>query len=107
MKERIKNFLNKHRNYFLLVAVLGIWIDIFLLKSISDITTLVLVVLWILVTWLYHVRGKFLAIPATIFLVLSPLFSNKGEEAIADRMAVWIFIFLTLGVLRELFCQRK
>ncbi len=107
MGERIKNFLNQHRNYLLLITVLGVWIDIFLLGSFTDLITLILIGLWILVIWLYHVRGRVLAIPATVFLILSPLFSNKGEEAIADRMAVWIFIFLILGVLRELFCQRK
>lgn len=107
MKEGIKNLFDQHKGYLLTIAVLGIWVDIFLLESTYSLITSILISFWILVIWLYHVRGRILAIPVTIFLILSPLFANKGEETIADRMAVWVIVFLSLGVLQELFRQRK
>jgi hypothetical protein len=105
MREKIKKWLDLYRNYLITLAFLGIAIDIFWWflfhwEQNSDLITLLVIVFWISIVWLYQIRSKWLIILGLLFLVVIPLVS-LFEEGLADQISVWLAVFLGLAILKE------
>jgi len=109
MRKRLKKFLEKYkqslllRNKFwiLLLTGVGIFIDIFIFDPTWDLVILFLTGLWILVIWLYKFEGKVSLAGGLVFLSLCPFLLIFKKEAIAEKAAIWAYMFLVVGVVQE------
>ena len=87
-------------NYFfwLILGILVILLDIFVFKFTSYFLILFLTSLWILYVHLYKIKGK-VSIGLTLgFLILCLLFSIFKKELIVEKTAIWVYVFLAIGV---------
>ena len=105
MKERIKKFLRGYKLWLLLLTGVGLFIDIFLFDPTSDLVILLLVGLWALSVWLYGFEGRVSVALALGFLVLCPFLLIFGKDAIAEKSAIWSYMFLLVGVVRQVLEQ--
>jgi len=103
VKKRIRNFLNKYKHWIFLLTGVGIFINIFLFLPIWDLLILLLIGLWAIDIWLYKFEGKVSVFGGIIFLSLCPFLLLFGKEPIAEKSAVWFFMFLLVGVIQMIF----
>jgi len=107
MFNKISNFLNKYRFLILIFCGVGILFDIFFLKLTSDFLIFFLTGLWILAVKLYKFEGRVSVGMALGFLVLCPFLLILKKEAIAEKAAIWTYMFLVVGVIQMLIEVRK
>jgi len=72
--------------------------DIFIFDSTQDLVILFLTGLWILTVWLNHFEGRISIAGGLIFLAMCPFLLIFGKEAIAEKSAIWAYMFLAVGV---------
>lgn len=102
----LKNFFTN--NIFRLVLFIGgIFFDVFILKFTSDFVILFLIGLWILSIHYFKFKRRISICLALILLILSSFLSILGKALIVEKMVVWVFIFLTIGVIQSLLESRK
>jgi len=104
---RISKFLGKNKFLILIFCGVGILFDIFFLKLTSDFLIFFLMGLWILTIKLYKFEGKVSLGVALGFLVLCPFLLILKKEAIAEKAAIWTYMFLVVGVIQMLIEVRK
>lgn len=114
MKLRLKKYsifniqyLYKFRLILLLLTFFGIFLDIFFLKITSSFIVLFLIVFWILSVKLYKFGGRDSVKVALGFLVLCPILLIFNKEAIAEKAAIWVYMFLVVGVIQMMIEVRK
>jgi len=107
MFNKISNFLNKYRFLILIFCGVGILFDIFFLKLTSDFLIFFLTGLWILTVKLYKFEGRVSVGVALGFLVLCPFLLILKKEAIAEKAAIWAYMFLVVGIIQMLIEVRK
>lgn len=97
--KKIKGFL-KNYNLILVFTGVGILFDIFVFKFTSDLLILLLTGLWILSIFHFKFKSKVSISLALGFLILCPflLIFNKG--IMAERVAIWVYMFLVVGVVQ-------
>lgn len=98
MKEQIKKFLEKYKFLILFLTELGIFLDIFFFDSTSGLVILLLTVLWIMSIWLYKFEGKISVAGGLVFLTMCPFSLILKKEAFAEKLAIWAYMFLVVGV---------
>lgn len=96
----------------LLVFLAGFMIDIFYFPITldwgSDSRLLLLVILWLFFVKLSHFNSRATFKVALIFLMLlSLLFIFSRDFPPIERIASWIYIFLAIGILQQLFENPK
>ena len=96
----IKNWLLRRKRTILMVAGLGIFFDLLFVNFVSDLIAFFLIWLWILVIWLYHLPNKISVGGGLVFLAFCPLFLIFGQELIANKFAVWAYMFLAVGIIQ-------
>ena len=96
------DFLKKHRLFFLVLSLFGILIDIFIFKFTSDLVILGLTGLWIGAVIGWRLEGRFSILGALIFLVMCPFLLIIKQEAIAEKAAIWTYMFLVVGVVQQM-----
>jgi hypothetical protein len=86
----------------LLLVALGIFFDLFIIDSNSDLRILFLTGLWILsVRW--HKFGAWVSIAAGLaLLTLCPLVLIFDQDPIAKKAAIWAYLFLLVGVAQKI-----
>ena len=104
---RISKFLGKNKFLILIFCGLGVFFDIFFLKFTSDFLIFFLTGLWILVVKLYKFEGRVSVGMALGFLVLCPFLLILKKEAIAEKAAIWTYMFLVVGVIQEIWLLRS
>jgi len=107
MFKKISSFLNKYRFLILIFCGVGILFDIFFLKLTSDFLIFFLMGLWVLAVRYYKFEGRVSVGVALGFLVLCPLLLILKKEAIAEKAAIWAYMFLVVGVIQMLIEVRK
>lgn len=98
MKEKIKKILLSFETLVLATCILGISIDIFLFGSSFDLVVLFLTGLWVLSVWLYKFEGRVSVTGGLICLSLCPFLLIFKKELIAEKFAIWAYVFLVVGV---------
>lgn len=85
--------------------ILGlIIVNIFFVRQLSsDISTLILIVSWIIISKRYSLKSNITFLLALCFLLLIPLFSILNLLDIAERSAVWLYYFLIVGIFQQYF----
>ena len=96
----IKLLFNKYKFSILPLTGIVILIDTFFLKFTSSFLSLLVVGLWVLNIWLYKFEGRVSISLALGFLILCPFLLIFNKEAIAEKAAVWAYMFLLVGVIQ-------
>lgn len=99
--KKVKIFLNKYK--FLIPA--GMWLavllDIFIFNPISEVRILFLTGLWVLTIWLYGFEGRASIGGGLVFLIFCPFLLIFGKEQMAEKSAIWAYVFLVVGVIQS------
>ena len=82
----------------LFLGALGILVDIFVFSFTSDLIILFLVGLWIWSIRSYRFEGRVSVAAALVFLVTCPFLLILEKDLIAEKTAVWAYMFLVVGV---------
>jgi len=75
------------------VVVVGVLGDVFFLEPTSDLVILLLTSLWGLFIWWYKLEGRFSVGAGMVFLALCPFLLILEELAVAEKVAIWAFMF--------------
>ena len=105
--QRLRSVLSAYKHLVLLISVIGILIDIFVFDFTSDLIILFLTGLWVLVVWLYKFEGRVSIGIALGFLVLCPFLLIFNKEPIAEKAAIWAYMFLVVGVIQQIIEYRR
>ena len=82
----------------IILVILGILIDIFVFKFTSDFIILFLTGLWVLSIYRFKFEGRVSIGFALFFLILCPFLLIFKKELIAEKSAIWVYMFLVVGV---------
>jgi hypothetical protein len=107
MKPQIGKVLEKNRPWVLIIAVFGICVDIFLFDFTSDLIILSLILLWVLAVWLYGFEGRISVGICLGFLAICPFLLIFDAQAVAEKFAVWAYMFLVVGVVQQIIGLRR
>lgn len=91
----------------MLFCLFGILFDIVVITSSVDLVVLTLTGAWALAVRLFKFSGKISVGAALLFLVLSPLFLLLKKDLLAEKTAVWAYMFLLVGTIQMLLENRK
>lgn len=86
---------------FLLLS-LYIGYDILFLPKINDLTVMVICAIWILLTIAYRFSSKKSFLGALFFLSLCPLLLISGMQSVAEKAAIWAYMFMIIGTIHML-----
>ena len=89
-----------NQTIILVLVLLGILLDIFIFKFTSDLLILILTALWILSVYHFKFKGKASIGLALGFLILCPFLLIFKKELIAEKAAIWAYMFLVVGVVQ-------
>ena len=84
----------------IILVILGILIDIFVFKFTSDFIILFLTGLWVLSIYRFKFEGRVSIGFALFFLILCPFLLIFKKELIAEKSAIWAYMFLVVGVIQ-------
>lgn len=104
MIARLKLFLLPYKIFVLAAFALGIFMSVFLFNFILFIPFLpplwvpFLTTLWILSVWLYKFGGRVSVVGGLIFLAMSPFLLIFKKAPIAEKSAIWVYMFLAVGI---------
>ena len=101
MRNKIKMSLVHYKHFLLGACTLGIFIDIFLFTPTADLVILFLTGLWVLTIWLYGFEGRVLIGGGLVFLIFCPFLLIFGKEQMAEKSAIWAYVFLVVGVIQS------
>jgi len=82
---------------YILILFLSIFIDIFVIRKYSDSTTTLFTFLWILGVAAYRLESRYSYGVALIFLTFCPFLLSANMDWVAEKSAVWAYIFLVVG----------
>lgn len=77
--------------------------DIFLLKSSSDALYIALLFFWALIARRFHFESRIAGLFAIGYLIITPVFLILGQDQMADKSAVWSYLFLCITVAQQVY----
>lgn len=86
------------KDILLALCVFGVLFDIFVFEPQSDFIILVLTGLWAWSVWLQKLEGRISIGGGLIFLAMCPFLLIFQKELIAEKAAIWAYMFLLVGV---------
>jgi len=95
-------FSKKTKIIFLLILAPSILFDIFMLPQVYDTITLWFTIFWIVVVVGYRLEGRFSYAVALSFLIICPVSLISKNEFIAEKAAIWTYMFLVVGTVQSL-----
>ena len=99
---RFLSVLSAKKHWWLFVSVIGILLDIFIFPLTSDVVILILTGLWIGAVIGWRLEGRFSILGALIFLTMCPFLLIFKKDPIAEKAAIWAYMFLVVGVIQQL-----
>lgn len=94
----ISVFPHIDRNYLFAIGVIGLIVHIAFFQSINSIMLLPFLFYWFLLGAIYRLNDKYFFGIALLFLILSIPPFLLGYKELAERLSVWEFLFLILGL---------
>lgn len=93
---------------FLIGIALGvIFYEIFWLKGSYDSLFIGLLFLWTLISRRFHFESRITGIFALVFLVITPIMLIFGQDTLAEKFAVWAYLFLCITVVQQIYELKK
>jgi len=101
-KRSVKSFFQLlfSKNGALFLVALGILGDIFVLDFNSNLIIVFLTALWILAVRRWKFEGRISVAVALAFLVMCPFLLIFEKDLIAEKSAIWAYMFLVVGVIQ-------
>jgi hypothetical protein len=84
----------------LLLGILGILLDIFVFDFTSDLVILFLLALWIRSVWSLKLEGRVSVAGALMFLSTCPFLLIFKKDPVAEKAAIWAYMFLVVGTIQ-------
>ena len=100
--QRFLSALSAKKHWWLFVSVIGILLDIFIFPLTSDVVILILTGLWIGAVVGWRLEGRFSILGALIFLTMCPFLLIFKKDPVAEKAAIWAYMFLVVGVIQQL-----
>lgn len=100
-------FSSKRRVLLLTLGMVGILVDIFVFPFTSDWVIFGLTVVWIGAVVGWRLEGRFSVAGALIFLLMCPFLLILKKESVAEKAAIWAYMFLVVGVVQQLIEIKK
>ncbi len=97
---KIKEFLQKFKFWILIGTGAGILFDIFIFNPTFDLVIFLLTGLWVLSVWLYKFKGRISVTGALGFLITCPILLILKKDLIAEKAAIWAYMFLVVGIVQ-------
>jgi len=94
----MSKFLSKYKIQVFCVGVIALLFHVIFFQSINSIVLLPFLFYWIFLGIVYKISEKYFFGLALIFLVLSVPPFLFGNMELAERLSVWEFLFLILGL---------
>lgn len=91
-------FLNKYKIPVLCAGIIALFLHVIFFQSINSLMILPFLFSWIIIGIFYKLDEKYFFGIAILFLVLSVPPLLLGNTIIAERLSVWEFLFLILGL---------
>lgn len=101
-KRRIYKFPFNNRRFILVFAIVGVVAHILLPWFDYDLVIAILIVPLVLSALFYGPRGEVIFGGALVLLATCPLLLIIGEESIAERIAIWVYILLVIGIIKQI-----
>lgn len=98
----IYKFSQKSKLIFLIILVPAILSDIFKVPQVYDTVTFWLTLFWVIVVIGYRLEGRFSFAAALSFLVICPISLILKNELVAEKAAIWTYMFLVVGTIQSL-----
>lgn len=93
----IDRFFTRFKTYFLIFYLLGVLFDIFLLRSNSELITVVFTLCWMAVIIGYRVESKNTLSLTIVYLVIAYIFLLTGKKEIGEKASIWAYLMMVLG----------
>jgi len=103
--KNINKILRKLKFPLLVFGGMGILWQIIFLQSTDSLPILFLVLFWLVLSLVYNLSERFSFSLAMIFLIITPFPLLAGKLFFAEKMAVWWFLFVIIGLLRWLITE--
>ena len=100
--QRFLSVLSAKKHLWLFISVIGILLDIFIFPLTSDVVILILTGLWIGAVVGWKLEGRFSILGALIFLIMCPFLLIFKKDPLAEKAAIWAYMFLVVGVIQQL-----
>lgn len=94
---------HRFRSLFFFIAFFGIFADIFFYKIHSGILLIILSTIWLCVVMGFKVRSNVSMIFGTGLLAISSIFYLYDQTFIVDKLIIWGFSLLSVGVIQTLY----
>lgn len=96
------------KRYRLALIPLGIiCIDILFISDISEVAVVILLSVWVLFILYLKMESRANFVVAIVLLALCPFLLMLSKEVIAEKAAMWAYLFLVVGVLQMLLEVRR
>ena len=92
--------LIRNRKVVLITTLGFIALDILFFKTTTDLVVIFLAGLWILSAGRYHFKGNISVIGGLALLLLCPFLLIFKKVAVAEKSAIWAYVFLLFGFLK-------
>ena len=99
---KIKHLISFLINPYMCVIFLGIFIDIFIIRKYTDSTTILFTILWMLGATAYALESRISFGVALIFLIFCPFLLSANMDWVAEKSAVWSYMFLAVGTFQAM-----
>lgn len=106
-KKKLNNILYKIRYFTLGIFSFGLFMDIFIFSESNTFFQLFLFFLVIVNVVAFNPDSLFLFRFMGIFLIMTISFLVLRSDSIAEKSAIWAYIFLMLGTIRHIVDLRK
>lgn len=91
-------FLKKHKVLSICLGIGALFLHVIFLQSINSLMILPFLFYWIAIGIIYTLNEKYFFSVAILFLILSVPPFLLGNMELAERLSVWEFLFLILGL---------
>lgn len=88
----------ENRNILLVIGIIGLFLHVIYFQSVNSLMILPFLFYWIVIGILYKLNERYFFGIALFFLVLSVPPFLLGHMVLAERLSVWEFLFLILGL---------
>ena len=107
LKKRIDNFLQRIRYVTLTLFLFGVFVDILILSDSNTYFQLFLFLTAVVNVIAFDLNSLFLFRVMGILLIMVIVFLILRSDPIAEKCAIWSYIFLMLGAIRYVVELRK
>lgn len=88
--------------YLVLVIPIALFVESFFLRNTYDIGVLIITVFTLFIFLAYKLSSRVAFLFALIFLILTPIFLEFGNELVAENFAMWAYLLLVIGTVQAL-----